>query len=138
MEAHTKIAAVAGWVLYLFGVVALEGLFLALSGRVSEASQLALVTSTLVFATLLRPLRLGLGDYIERRLREERALSAAREAQGPITPVRELMGEGGRMRAVGQFLDRFWVAVLALSILLLVMSPINLVKLARKTWGWWR
>ena len=42
------------------------------------------------------------------------------------------------MQAMGQFLTRFWVAVLALSILLLVMSPINLVKLARKTWGWWR
>ncbi len=84
MEAHTKIAVVTGWVLYLPGVVALEGLFLTLSGQVSEVSQLALVTSTLVFAALLRPLRLRLRDYIERRLREARALSAAREARWPL------------------------------------------------------
>jgi hypothetical protein len=41
------------------------------------------------------------------------------------------------MRLVGQFLLRFWVAALALSILLPVLSLIDAVKLARKTWGWW-
>ncbi len=39
------------------------------------------------------------------------------------------------MRVVGQFLLRFWVAALALSILLSVLSVIGVVKLARKTWG---
>jgi hypothetical protein len=42
------------------------------------------------------------------------------------------------MRVVGQFLMRFWVAALALSILLSVLSLIDVVKLARKTWGWHR
>ena len=42
------------------------------------------------------------------------------------------------MRVVGQFLMRFWVAALALSILLSVLSVIDVVKLARKTWGWWQ
>jgi hypothetical protein len=42
------------------------------------------------------------------------------------------------MRVVGQFLMRFWVAALALSILLSVLSVIDVVKLARKTWGWHR
>jgi hypothetical protein len=42
------------------------------------------------------------------------------------------------MRAWGQFLNRFGVAVLALSILLLVLSPINLGRFALKVWGWWR
>ena len=83
MEAHTKIAELAGWVVYLLSVVALEGLFLALSGQVSEVSQLVLVVSTLVIAALVHPLRVRLRDYIERRLREARALRAAREAQGP-------------------------------------------------------
>ena len=83
MEAHTKIATLAGWVVYLLSVVALVGLFLALSGQASEVSQLVLVTSTLVIAALVHPLRLRLRDYIERRLREARALRAAREAQGP-------------------------------------------------------
>ena len=83
MEAHTKIATLAGWVLYLLSVVALESLFLALSGQISEVSQLVLVISTLVIAALVHPLRLRLRDYIERRLREARALRAAREAQGP-------------------------------------------------------
>ena len=41
------------------------------------------------------------------------------------------------MQVVGQFLMRFWVAALALSILLSVLSVINVVKLVRKTWGWW-
>jgi hypothetical protein len=41
------------------------------------------------------------------------------------------------MRVVGQFLMRFWVAALALSILLVVLSVIDALKLARKTWGWW-
>jgi hypothetical protein len=41
------------------------------------------------------------------------------------------------MRVVGQFLMRFWVAALALSVLLPVLSLIDAVKLARKTWGWW-
>ena len=41
------------------------------------------------------------------------------------------------MRVVGQFLVRFWVAALALSILLSVLSLVDAVKLARKTWGWW-
>ena len=84
MEAHTtKIAEVAGWVLYLISVVMLEGLFLILSGQVSEVSQLVLVTSTLVMAVLVHPLRLRLQEYIERHSREARALRAAREAQGP-------------------------------------------------------
>ena len=42
------------------------------------------------------------------------------------------------MRVVGQFLMRFWVAALALSILLVVLSIIDALKLARKTWGWWQ
>ena len=42
------------------------------------------------------------------------------------------------MRVVGRFLARFWVASLALSILLSVLSLIDVVKLARKTWGWRR
>ena len=83
MEAHTKIATLVGWVVYLLSVVALESLFLALSGQVSEVSQLVLVVSTLVIAALVHPLRLRLRDYIERRLREARALRAAREAQRP-------------------------------------------------------
>jgi len=41
------------------------------------------------------------------------------------------------MRVVDKFLMRFWVAALALSILLPVLSLIDAVKLARKTWGWW-
>jgi hypothetical protein len=41
------------------------------------------------------------------------------------------------MRVVGHFLVRFWVAALALSVLLSVLSFVDLVKLARKTWGWW-
>ena len=41
------------------------------------------------------------------------------------------------MRVVGQFLLRCWVAALALSILLAVLSLIDAVKLARKAWGWW-
>lgn len=83
MEAHTKIAALAGWVVYLVSVVVLEGLYLALSGQISEVSQLALVTSTLVIAALVHPLRLRLRDYVEQRSREARALRAARETQGP-------------------------------------------------------
>jgi hypothetical protein len=79
MEAHTKVAMVAGWALYLISVVVLEGLFLALTGQVS---QLTLVASTLVIAVLLAPLRRGLGDYIDRLLRERRALRIAREARG--------------------------------------------------------
>ena len=42
------------------------------------------------------------------------------------------------MRVVGQFLMRFWVSALALSILLSVLSVIDIVKLARKAWGWHR
>jgi hypothetical protein len=42
-----------------------------------------------------------------------------------------------QMRDVEQFLKRFGVAALALSILLPVLSLTDLVKLARKTWGWW-
>jgi hypothetical protein len=42
------------------------------------------------------------------------------------------------MRVVGQFLLRCWGAALALSILLAVLSLIDAVKLARKTWGWWQ
>ena len=42
------------------------------------------------------------------------------------------------MRVVGRLLMRFWVASLAASILLSVLSLINVVKLARKTWGWHR
>lgn len=82
MEAHTKIvkaAPVAAWAVYLVGVAMFEVLFLALTGQASQAPQLVLVTSTLVIAALLYPLRLRLRDYIERRLREARALIAARE-----------------------------------------------------------
>ena len=79
MEAHTKVATVAGWALYLVSVVVLEGLFLALTGQVS---QLTLVASTLVIAVLLDPLRRRLSDYIDRLLRERRALRITREAQG--------------------------------------------------------
>jgi hypothetical protein len=42
------------------------------------------------------------------------------------------------MLVVGQFLMRFWVAALALSILLVMLSLIDALKLARKTWGWWQ
>ena len=42
------------------------------------------------------------------------------------------------MRVVGQFLIRFWVAALALSILLSVLSLVDVVKLVRKAWGWRR
>jgi hypothetical protein len=42
------------------------------------------------------------------------------------------------MAVVGQFLMRLWVAALALSILLSVLSLIDAIKLARKTWGWWQ
>jgi hypothetical protein len=41
------------------------------------------------------------------------------------------------MRDVEQFLKRFGVAALALSILLSVLLLIDIVKLALKTWGWW-
>jgi hypothetical protein len=82
MEAHTKVATVAGWALYLVSVVVLEGLFLTLTGQASQVSQLTLVASTLVIAVLLDPLRRRLSDYIDRRLRERRALRTAREAQG--------------------------------------------------------
>jgi len=83
MEAHTKVATIAGWALYLLSVVVIEGFFLALTGQVSEVPQLTLVASTLVIAVLLHPLRRGVRDSIERRLRERRALRLAREAQGP-------------------------------------------------------
>ncbi len=83
MEAHAKIAAIAGWALYLGSVVVLEGFFLALTDQVSEVPQLTLVASTLVIAVLLHPLRQRLRDYIDRRLRERQALRIAREAQGP-------------------------------------------------------
>jgi hypothetical protein len=79
MEAQTNVATVAGWALYLVSVVVLESLFLALTGQVS---QLTLVASTLVIAVLLAPLRQRLRDYIDRRLRERRALHTAREARG--------------------------------------------------------
>ena len=79
MEAQTNVATVAGWALYLVSVMVLESLFLALTGQVS---QLTLVASTLVIAVLLAPLRQRLRDYIDRRLRERRALRTAREAQG--------------------------------------------------------
>ena len=79
MEAQTNVATVAGWALYLVSVVVLESLFLALTGQVS---QLTLVASTLVIAVLLDPLRRRLRDYIDRRLRERRALHTAREARG--------------------------------------------------------
>ena len=42
------------------------------------------------------------------------------------------------MRAVGRFLVRFWVAALALSMLLSLLSLMDAVKLAKKTWGWRR
>jgi hypothetical protein len=81
MEARTKMATVAGWALYLLGVVVLEGILLASTG--GEIAQLTLVTSTLLFAALLRPLRGGLSSSIDRRLRERLALRAAGGSQGP-------------------------------------------------------
>ena len=83
MEAHAKIAAIAGWALYLGSVVILEGFFLALTDQVSEVPQLTLVASTLVIAVLLHPLRQRLRDFIDRRLRERQALRIAREAGPP-------------------------------------------------------
>jgi len=77
MEAHTKVATVAGWALYLVSVVVLESLFLALTGQVS---QLTLVASTLVIAVLLAPLRQRLRDYIDRRLREARPAHCQRSS----------------------------------------------------------
>ena len=41
------------------------------------------------------------------------------------------------MRAVGRFLGRFWVAALAVSVLLSVLALVDLLRLARKAWGWW-
>ena len=83
MEAHTKGATVASWVVYLVSVVLLEALLLAVSGQqLSEVPQLTLVASTLVIALLLHPLRRRLRDYIERHLRERKALRDAREDQG--------------------------------------------------------
>ena len=84
MEAHMKGATVASWVVYLASVVVLEALFLAITGQqLNEVPQLTLVASTLVIAVFLHPFRRGLRDYIDRRLRERRALRVAREAQGP-------------------------------------------------------
>ncbi len=83
MESHTKIATTAGWSLYVLSVVVLEGLFLALTDQTAGVPQLTLVASTLVIAVLLHPLRRRLRDYIERLLRERRALRVARAAQGP-------------------------------------------------------
>jgi hypothetical protein len=42
------------------------------------------------------------------------------------------------MRDAGQLLKRIGVAALALSILLSALLLIDIVKLAVKTWGWWR
>jgi hypothetical protein len=36
MKAHTKIATIAGWALYVVSVVVFEGFFLALTGQASE------------------------------------------------------------------------------------------------------
>ncbi len=83
MKAHTKIATIAGWALYVVSVVVFEGFFLALTGQASEVPQLTLVASTLVVAVLLHPLRRRLRDYIDRHLREKRALRVAKGAQGP-------------------------------------------------------
>jgi hypothetical protein len=41
------------------------------------------------------------------------------------------------MRVVGRFMKRFAVSALALSLLVSVLSLVDIVKLARKTWGWW-
>ena len=41
------------------------------------------------------------------------------------------------MPDVGSFVKRFAVATLALSVLLSVLSVVDLVKLMRKTWEWW-
>ena len=85
MEAHTKLATVASWVIYLVSVVILETFFLAVTGQqLYEVSQLTLVASTLVIAVLLASLRWRLRDYIDRRLRERRALRNARGEQGPL------------------------------------------------------
>ena len=80
MEAHTKIATAAGWVLYLLGVVVLEGLLLALTG--GDMAQLTLVASTLLFAALLRPLRFRFSGAIDRHLRVRLALRATGGTQG--------------------------------------------------------
>jgi hypothetical protein len=80
MEARTKMATVAGWALYVLGVVLLEGLLLALRG--GEIAQLSLVASTLLFAVLLRPLRGWLSGSIDRRPKERLALRAAGGSQG--------------------------------------------------------
>ena len=82
MEAHTKGATLASWVVYLVSVVVLEALFLAVTGQqLNEVPQLTLVASTLVIAMLLHPLRRRLRAYIDGRLRERRALREARGAQ---------------------------------------------------------
>ena len=82
MEVHTKVATVASWMVYLASVVVLEALFLAITGQqLNEVPQLTLVASTLVIAVLLHPLRRRLRDYIDRHLRERRALRVARGAQ---------------------------------------------------------
>ena len=52
--------------------------------------------------------------------------------------VDEAADKEWQMGDVGRFVGRFWVALLALCVLGLVMSPINLAKLAAKVWGWWR
>ena len=82
MEAHTKGATLASWVVYLASVGVLEALFLTITGQqLNEVPQLTLVASTLVIFVLLHPLRRRLRDYIEGRLRERRALREARGAQ---------------------------------------------------------
>jgi len=41
------------------------------------------------------------------------------------------------MRVARGFMKKFAVAALALSLLVSVLSLVDLVKLGRKTWGWW-
>ncbi len=81
METHTiRVASVAGWVLYVICVVNLQAVFRFLTG---QESVLAVVASTLLIAVLLHPFRLWLRNLIDRRLRERRARSVAREVHRP-------------------------------------------------------
>ncbi len=50
MKAHTKIATIAGWALYVVSVVVFEGFFLALTGQASEVPQLTLVHNQATFS----------------------------------------------------------------------------------------
>ncbi len=80
MEIQTRVASVVGWVVYVFCVVNLQAVFRLLTG---QESQLSVVASTLLIAVLLHPFRLWLRNLIDRRLKERRARSVAREVHRP-------------------------------------------------------